>query len=264
MHISEIIIYPVKSLKGFSLTGARMDLSGLQYDRQWMVIEPDGRFMTQRIYPQMALIETEINDGQLILRTFGMEHHIVPSISDDAQTVETEVWGDAVTANVHDDATNQWLSQAIGSECKLVCFPPDHTRQCDPEHAKQGDHTMFSDAYPVLVLSQASLDHLNTKLSTAVEINRFRPNLVIAGCEPHDEDNWQQIQINDLTLRNGVPCARCSVPTVDPEIGVLSGPEPIHTLSSYRQSDGEIYFGMTFVPNTEGSIHVSDQVTVIV
>ncbi|MCY3768637.1 MAG: MOSC domain-containing protein [Gammaproteobacteria bacterium] len=261
MNISAIYVYPVKSLKGVSLESAQLTAAGFEHDRQWMVVHPDGRFLTQRECPQMALVETAIDNGKLVLDTFGMESHTVEPVSDHSRRISTAVWGDPVSAMVQAPDTNEWLSQAIGLDCRLVSFPVDQFRQCDPEISRKGDHVKFADAFPVLVISQASLDFLNSKLSVPVGMNRFRPNLVITGCEAHDEDDWESVRVNGLRLRNGTPCGRCSVPTVDPDAGVLAGPEPIHTLSSYRQRDGEIHFGMTFIPDTEGILSVGDPVS---
>jgi len=262
MFISEIYIYPVKSLAGISLNAAHLQKSGFEYDRQWMVVNKHGNMMTQREYPQMALIETAIEQNQLTLSTFGMDNHTVEPIAAHGDSIETQVWGDKLMGISHNHETNAWLSHAIGTECKLIGFPEDQTRQCDREHSLSGDHTLYADAYPVLVVSQSSLDFLNAKLSQPIAINRFRPNLVIEECGAHAEDSWNVIYINSIKLRNGVPCARCSVPNVDPESGILAGPEPMHTLSSYRQKNGEIYFGMTFIPEHTGRISVGDQVLI--
>ena len=261
MNISEIYVYPVKSLKGVSLESASLTAAGLDNDRQWMVVRSDGRFLTQRECPQMALVETAIDHGNLVLDTFGMASHTVEPVSDPNRRISTDVWGSPVSALVHAPATNEWLSQALGVDCQLVSFPGDQPRQCDPENSRKGDHVKFADAFPVLLISQASLDFLNSRLNTPVGMNRFRPNLVVTGCKAHEEDGWESVQVNGLELRNGTPCGRCSVPTVDPDAGVLAGPEPIHTLSSYRQRNGEIYFGMTFIPDTEGRISVGNSVS---
>ncbi len=277
MHISEIHIYPVKSLGGMSLQSARLTLAGFQFDRQWMVVQPDGTFMTQRSFPQMALIETEIADDVLVLSTFGMETHVVTSASDTAKRINTEVWGDQVSAWDCGPTTSEWLSQALDSSCKLVSFPADETRQCDRRFAKSGEHTKFADGFPLLLLSQESLDDLNRRLPTPVGMDRFRPNIVVKGCDAFAEDHWHTIRVNNdsshndsnnvdlshVDLRIVKPCARCSVPTVDQQTGVLTGPEPIHTLSSYRQRGNEVYFGMNLIPGGEGRVSVGDSVSVV-
>ena len=141
MHISEINIYPVKSLKGFSVDSAELKSAGLQYDRQWMVVEPDGTFITQRTCPQMALVETAIVDGQLVLSSFGMPDHIVPKVDANSPRLKSMVWDDSVNAVDTGDETAEWLNQALGVACRLVCFPGDETRQCNPERTNEGDNT---------------------------------------------------------------------------------------------------------------------------
>ena len=266
MHISEIHIYPIKSLAGFSLDSAQLNATGFEFDRQWMVTKPDGEFMTQRNYPQMALVETKVDNDALTLSSFGMEPHIVaPVEKDNCNRISTQVWGDPVQALEHDVQTNGWLSQAIGVDCKLVSFPDDEIRQCDLALSKVGEHTLFADAFPLLLLSQGSLDDLNARLENPVGMDRFRPNIVVSGCEPLAEDNWKNIMVGDVRLRVTQACARCSVPTVNQQTGVLSGPEPIHTLSSYRQrGDGEVYFGINLVPETTGLVRTGDRVSILI
>ena len=262
VEISELFIYPVKSLRGVSLETMTLLNSGPEYDRTWMVTDPQGNMMTQREHPQMALIDTNIIEGQLILSTFGMQDWSVPVNQNDLDIVRTNVWGDSIKAERLDNQTNEWLSQALGESCQLIRFAPDEQRPCDPDLSYRGDHTFFADAFPLLILSQASLDHLNSKLENPVAMNRFRPNIVVSGCNAHAEDDWQALHIHETRIRIVDACARCSVPTVDPEMGVLSGPEPIHTLSSYRQRDGEVFFGMNGIPDSEVEIRLGDSVTV--
>lgn len=265
MKVTELYTYPVKSLAGISLQSATLTETGFQHDRQWMVVEPNGKFMTQREHPQMALIETAMEENKLVLSTFGMERLVVdkPDINQ-AQRLQTEVWGDRVNGIVHSDDTHQWLSDAIGVDCKLVLFPSSEKRQCDPNYSDDGDNTLFADGFPLLLISQESLDDLNGKLDVAVGMDRFRPNIVVQGCNPFDEDLWKNVQINEVGLRAVKACARCSVPTIDQSRGMLAGPEPIATLSTYRQKEnGEIYFGMNMIPNTLGTIRVGDSASIL-
>ena len=199
MHISEIYVYPVKSLAGISLDSAQLNEAGFEYDRQWMVTRPDGSFMTQRNYPQMALVETRVDNNRLTLSSFGMEPHIVaPVEKDNCKRINTQVWGDPVQALEHDAQTSEWLSQALGVDCRLVSFPDDEIRQCDPAVSNAGEHTRFADAFPLLLLSQGSLDDLNARLENPVTMDRFRPNIVVSGCEPLAEDDWKKITVGDV------------------------------------------------------------------
>ncbi len=260
--ISTINLYPVKSLGGSKINQGQLLFSGFSHDREWMLVKPDNSFMTLRSHPQMAMVQAIVEDEQLLLKSFGMETHSVPATNASMKKISTAVFGNSVQGNDVGDETAEWISQAIGDDCRLVAFAQDQVRQCDPEVSKQGDHTKFADAFPLLIVSEESLQDLNNRLDNPVTMDRFRPNIVVRGCEPFGEDNWRSIRINDLPLRVVAACARCSVPTVDPATGVMSGPEPIHTLSSFRQRDNEIYFGVNAIPDREGSIIVGDKIEI--
>ncbi len=263
LTISQLHVYPVKSLRGISLAESDLQLAGLAHDRQWMLVDSKGAMMTQRSHPQMALVDTSLDDGVLVLDTFGMDTHRVPVTDAAMARRSSSVWGSAVSGIDVGDETADWLGQAIGEECRLIAFPASDTRPCDPEYSNPGDHTRYADGFPLLVVTQASLDYLNERLATPVSINRFRPNIVIDGANAHDEDDWRTLRIGDISMRLVKACARCSVPTVDPESGVLAGPEPIHTLSSYRRRDGEVFFGINASPDGEGRLAVGDTVSIL-
>lgn len=254
LSVSEIHVYPVKSLRGISLESSHLGSAGLALDRQWMVVAPDGRMMTQRSHPQMALVETAIDGDILVLDSFGMQPHRVPRTKASMRRVSSDVWGSGVSGIDLGEETAGWLGQAIGAPCRLVAFPAADTRPCDPSVSQPGDHTRYADGFPLLITTQASLDDLNGRLEQPVGMQRFRPNVVIDGSEPYAEDHWSRIVVGEIPLRVIVSCARCSVPTVDPEAGVLAGPEPIQTLSGYRERDGEIFFGVNAAPDCEGII----------
>ncbi|MDA7969104.1 MAG: MOSC domain-containing protein, partial [Gammaproteobacteria bacterium] len=260
--IAELNIYPVKSLTGYAAAECELTRAGLRHDRRWMVVRADGEFLTQRTHPQMALLQTEIRGGQLVLSGFGMDEHVVPAADDGMPRLKSRVWRDSVDAVELGVETAGWLSQALGEECKLVAFPGDRTRQCDRQYAREGEHTHFADGFPLLILSRASLENLNAKLSEPVGMERFRANIVVDGCEPHAEDAWTRMRANGAEIRLVKQCARCSVPTVDPQTGILAGPEPIHTLSTYRDRGGEVLFGMNAVVEREGALRVGDEVEV--
>ncbi|MCY4148656.1 MAG: MOSC domain-containing protein [Gammaproteobacteria bacterium] len=264
MIVTELYTYPVKSLAGIRIDHACLLSTGFEFDRRWMVIEPNGAFITQRSCPQMSLIQTRLENHQLVLSTFGMEDIEVPSPNENDQRTTVGVWGDEVNAIIHDTHINSWLSDALGKECKLAYFPASETRACDPHVAQEGDSTLFADGFPLLLANQASLDDLNSRLSQPVGMERFRPNIVIGGQSPFEEDRWRRIEINGIALRFAQCCARCSVPTVNPETGIIEGPEPIRTLSEYRTgSDGEVYFGINMIPESVGILSIGNDVTVI-
>lgn len=264
MIIKELYTYPVKSLAGIRIDHAHLLNTGFEFDRRWMVTEPNGTFVTQRSCPQMSLVQTRLENNQLVLSTFGMEDIEVPSPDETDQRTSVEIWGDEVNAVIHENHINAWISDALGKECKLAYFPASETRACDTHVAQEGDSTLFADGFPLLLTNQASLDDLNHRLSQPVGMERFRPNIVIEGQVPFEEDHWRQIEINSVSLRFAQCCARCSVPTVNPDTGMMEGPEPIRTLSEYRTgSDGDVYFGINMIPESGGILSIGNEITVI-
>ncbi len=179
MHLSEVNIYPVKSLRGIALSEAPVETRGLRYDRRWMLIEPDGQFMTQRDFPRMALIETSVDGHGLQVRIDGREL-AVPAEAEKGP-VEVGIWEGPVAAAMFGDDVNRWFSDALDVECRLVTIPENARRLIPAEFAVRPgeDHVSFADGYPLLLIGEDSLAELNSRLETPVPMNRFRPNLVV-------------------------------------------------------------------------------------
>jgi uncharacterized protein YcbX len=259
--ITELNLYPIKSCGGIALREATMTAAGLMsehiYDREWMVVDSHGKFLTQREHPKMALIKPHINADMLELRAPGMLRLQIPldlPDPDGAATLDVQVWNDTVTAYDCDDITAHWFSKALGIDCRLVRFHPDAKRVANP-HWTNGVEapTLFSDGYPMLVISEASLADLNEKLTAqgreALPMNRFRPNIVIGDIGAFEEDFAESITIGDVVLKPVKPCSRCPVPSVDQATGQV-GPDPLDILQSYRANprlDGAITFGMNAI-----------------
>ncbi|MGK7890321.1 MAG: MOSC domain-containing protein [Leptolyngbyaceae cyanobacterium] len=268
--LTGLYIYPIKSAAGISLSTATVEPRGLEYDRRWMVVNPNGKFMTQRKFPQMARIQVELGDRDLRISAPGMQDLLVPLQSySSGERVMVEVWGDRCEAIPVSPSSQSWFSQVLETECQLVYMPDGSDRPTD--HGKFGpeQQVSFADAYPFLLISEASLADLNEKLETPVPMNRFRPNLVVSGCEAFAEDQWDVIQIGDLSFNVAKACSRCSVPTVDQATGIR-GKEPIKTLATYRNWDGKIWFGQNLVQignetgeKQEGKLQVGDRVTLL-
>lgn len=257
--ISSLHIYPVKSLAGIDLNHSELDAMGLKYDRRWMLVSPEGNFLSQRKTPQMALINTAFDNNQLILSTFGKEDFVVPEASQ--VTMVVDIWGDAVNAQRVGDTADQWLSEVLGIACHLVYIPDEEIRQCDMEYSEQGDHTGFADGFPILIISTASLDDLNDRLDNPVKMKRFRPNIVVTGCEPFAEDSWNDFRIGNLMMKGVKPCSRCILTTVNPDTGKRDGSEPLHTLMTFRKQNNNVYFGQNVIHKDTGIIHIGDNIT---
>lgn len=260
--VTALTIYPVKSLAGISLDSSDLDSMGLAYDRRWMLVDENGGFLTQRTVPQMALIQTALQDGQLTLSIAGKAPHRVAEVTEDAASIEVSIWNDRVLASKVGKASDDWLSGVLGVDCQLVFMPEETLRQCDPEFAKQGERTGFADGFPMLLISEASLDDLNSRLLQPVDMRRFRPNIVVSGCEAFAEDQWNQFSIGDIQMRGVKLCSRCPLPNVDPDKGERISNEPIATLMKYRKWDHKVFFGMNVIHEKQGRVSVGDELIV--
>lgn len=255
--LTELTLYPIKSCGGIAVREATVTPAGLMteriYDREWMVVDAQGRFMTQRDYPRMALIQPRLKADTLELRAPGMLRLEIPLDlpPEDAPSLQVRVWDDTVQAYDCDETTATWFSNAIGLPCRLVRFHPHAKRAASLEWTAGIEApTLFSDAFPLLLISQDSLDDLNQKLLAqgrdALPMNRFRPNIVISGIGAFEEDFAASVTIGDAVLKPVKPCVRCSIPAIDQLTGE-AGPDPLDIMQSYRANpkmNGGITFGM--------------------
>ena len=261
--VSSLYIYPVKSLAGIKLKSTKLDNMGLEYDRRWMLVSPSGRFLSQRNMPKMALIQPIFVNKQLILTLTGRKDFIVPD-ANPQQTMMVTIWKDSVSAQRVGKAADEWLSEALGIQCHLVYIPENEIRQCDLSFSKQGDRTGFADGFPILLISTASLDDLNQRLEQTVEMKRFRPNIVVSGCDAFAEDNWHQFTLGKIAMRGVKPCSRCILTTVNPETGERnSNTEPLKTLMKYRKQGNNVYFGQNVIHDHAGIIQIGDSVSLL-
>jgi len=261
LTVSQLAIYPVKSMKQISLAEASIDMGGLKYDRRWMVVDADGQMITQRQLSRLCLIQPELVDGGICLHTNGMSDLKV-NIPDCAKIRRVTVWSDNCNACYAGTEAERWLTEFLGTTCSLVYFPDNEIRLVDQTFAGEGDRTAFSDGFPVLLLSQASLDDLNKRLVSSIPMARFRPNIVVSGCVPYAEDDWQQLEIGDFNMRIVKPCSRCVIPGIDIETAERTG-EPTKTLSQYRRKDNKIMFGQNAVLDGQGILKTGMPVKVI-
>jgi uncharacterized protein YcbX len=258
MVLSSIHVYPIKSTAGMVVQSAEIDARGFRHDRRWMIVDPEGRFLTGRQVPRMVLVRaTPENDG-LHLEAPSMPVLNVRAPGDAGERLPVTVWDDVVDAACADADSDAWLSKFLGRPVRLVMMDARSVRTVESADA---DAVSFADGYPFLAISQASLDGLNARLATPISMQRFRPNLVIGGCDPHAEDQWNRIRIGAVEFEAAKPCTRCVFTTVDPMLGERdpSG-EPLRTLKSYRRTDEGIAFGMNWIARGRGGIRVGDRV----
>ncbi len=234
--IAALNIYPVKSCKGIPLQHSRVTLTGLEHDRQWLIVRPDGRFITQREEPRLALIETGIADEVLTL-TSAQAGKLSVSVDAAGPSVEVTCWTDRCAAFDMGEQAAQWLETHLGAPYRLVRFDPSRKRPSSPEWTGGVEAlNQFSDGYPFLVISQASLDDLNSRLPTALPMNRFRPNIVIDGVPAYGEERVDEFRMNGVTLRGVKPSTRCIITTTNQSTAEREGEEPLRTLRTYRLS----------------------------
>lgn len=267
--LTELNLYPIKSCAGIALREATLTSAGLMsehiYDREWMVVDAQGRYVTQREFPKMSLITPCIKADTLELRAPGMLRLEIPlglPAPEDARHVDVQIWDDAVPAYDCDETTATWFSKFLGTPCRLVRFHADAKRTASTDWTDGIEApTLFSDGFPMLVISEASLADLNEKLKAqgraALTMNRFRPNLVIGGIEAFEEDYAASFTIGAARLKPVKPCPRCPIPSIDPATGEF-GPDPLDILRTYRVNpkvDDGITFGMnTIMLEGEGQV----------
>lgn len=258
-------VYPVKGLKGIDLQAAKCTARGLEHDRRFMVVDAANTFLTQREHPRMATIWTDIVGEQLELSAPDAGEVLVPLVPSGPATLHVTVWHSTCDAAPVSDAADAWLTRYLGLPCRLVYMPDTSRRLSNPEYGGGERLVGFADGYAYLVAGTASLADLNARLASrgqpALPMNRFRPNLVVTGAEPYAEDGWKDVRIGDAVLRGAKPCGRCQVTTTNQTTGEVTGPEPLATLATYRDSrEFGVMFGMNFVTVQAGEVRVGDTV----
>lgn len=268
LSVASLHLYPIKSLGGFPVEEARITDRGFEHDRRWMLVDAEGRFITQREAPTMACLHcspdqdgfrvTDIRDGSSI---------DLPWTIAEGEERRATIWSDTVHVLPAPPETSAWFAQHLGVHCRLVFMPDSTQRAVDSLYAN--GITSLSDGFPYLILSQASLDDLNARISSAnslistsahpLPMERFRPNIVIAGGEAYQEDAWKEIAIGNARFSLVKPCARCTITTTDQRTGER-GKEPLRTLATYRKHNNGVLFGMNAVAMGGEMVRVGDTV----
>lgn len=259
LSVKLLFRYPLKSAKGDSLETLNLSERGPELDRHWMVVNSSGKFLTQRQIPKLCLVETKVQAGQLVLSAPDMASLTVGRSNN---RVRTKVWKDQLLASDCGDQVARWMSRFLGKDCRLVEMPESTKRLVDTDYAKHGETVSFADGFPLLVLSQASLDDFGEKLGQPIDAERFRPNIVVQGCAPYAEDSWQEIEIEGIRLSLVKPCSRCIIPSIDQATGAKEM-QVNQALLKYRRRDGKTYFGQNALHRSVGSIAVGANVKVI-
>ncbi len=269
LKLSEIYIYPIKSLGGIRLNESNITTRGLENDRRFMLVDENGRFLSQREYAHLAIFQTEIKGDFLIITdkrnnnsfkislNYSINHSVTPSMV-------VQIWDDETTAiEVSQEASN-WFTQSLDIPTRLVYMPEESYRKVESNYALTGEEiTSFSDGYPILIIGQSSLNDLNSRLENPVNINRFRPNFVFTDGEPFEEDAWHEFTVGSVRFFGVKPCARCIMTTINQETGEKKNKEPLLTLNKYRKAGNRILFGQNVLVSQLGTVSVGDDVTVL-
>jgi len=247
IKISELYIYPVKSLAGIQLSSATLSPFGLLHDRRWVIVDENGLFLSQRTKAKMATIATKLDKQGHLTLTYNNTSIEVPKSRESTKKINVSIWNDHLLAQHTSTKVDEWLSAILEQKCHLVYMPQNAERQIDPDFAKANQFVSFADAFPFLAISQASLDNLNQRLKAAININRFRPNIVVDGCQAFAEDHWQEFAINHVEFISAKPCSRCIMPSINQETGQQDQKHMLAVLNRYRQFDKKIKFGQNIL-----------------
>jgi uncharacterized protein YcbX len=258
MRLSAIHVYPVKSCRGEARGEALVEPWGLAGDRRWMIIDPEGRFVTQREEPRLATIAVALRPDGIELRSGG-GRLVVPF--PDGEPRPVTVWRSTVPARMAEAS----LERLIGRDLRLAYMDDPRSRAVNPEYGRPEDRVSFADGYPLLLASETSLDDLNGRMAAPLPMDRFRPSVVVAGAPPWAEDLWRRIRIGAATFRVVKPCDRCIVTTTDQTTGArgAAGGEPLRTLARFRRRGDKVFFAQNLIPDATGTIRVGDPVEVL-
>ena len=249
--VSTLHVYPLKGAAGLSATSADLDDFGLAGDRRWMLITRDGVAITQRELPRLCLVRVSPESGGLILRAPGMPDLEVGRIPSTEGRIRVNIWRDTCDAIDVGDAAVRWFGEFLKSPCRLV----------DPAYSPTPERVSFADGYPLLLISEASLEDLNRRLPAPLPMNRFRPNVVVRDTTPFEEDHWRRIRIGGVLYRAVKPCDRCVVTTTN-QTTAERGQEPLRTLATYRNVSNKVLFGQNLIHEGRGRIAVGMEVVV--
>jgi len=262
LTVSQLFIYPIKSLGGISLSSAEVTDRGLKYDRRWMLVDESNDFISQREFAQLALLQVSLQEDGLLVKHKKNNTQIQIPFEPGGDTLRVQVWGDECKSIEVSATISEWFTRMLGMKCKLVYMPDTSKRRVDTRYVSNKEITSFSDGFPMSIIGQASLDDINSRIEQPVSINRFRPNIVFTGGAAFEEDELTNFAVNNIHFYGVKLLARCVVTTIDQE-EATKGKEPLRTLATYRTLNKKVYFGQNLVHEGAGSISVGDVLEVV-
>jgi uncharacterized protein len=260
LTLTGIRIYPIKSLAGIMRSRATVLGKGLEYDRRWMLVDENGVFLTQRVHGTMALFDVRESPQGFVISNQGDNLTLPFDPGNAVNPFEVQIWDDRVVAFEVNPEFSEWFSRKLDIQCRLMAFPESNPRQIETPSV-DGENVSLADAYPLMIIGEASLADLNSRLSEPMTMNRFRPNLIFSGGAPYEEDTWNEFTIGGEQFTGVKRCARCVLTTINPLTGV-KGVEPLKTLATYRRRNNKIYFGQNVIARTRNEIRVGDTIKV--
>ncbi len=261
LFLSRIRIYPIKACAGTDVQEAHLDRRGLRYDRRWMLVNDQGADLHQFDYPRLASVVVSLSHEGLLVQAPGMPPLAVPLEPQHAGPLDVRWFQGETSALPVSDQADAWFQEFLRVPCRLVFMPEDARHPVEPGYEVDHDLAAFT-SFQYHLLNENSLADLNQRLEMPAPLERFRPNLVVAGAPAFAEDHWRTLWINGHTFHVVKPCDRCAIITVDPIQGVMTGKEPLTTLARYRTFDKKVLFGWYLLSNAEGSIRVGDKIEV--
>ncbi len=261
INVTDLYIYPIKSLQGLEVEKCEVLERGFKYDRRWMIIDVENKHVTQRTHPHLSQISISLTENSILASHSDHGSIKIPMVLSAGKEEQVTVWNDEVNALIAEEDINQWISSIVGMPCRLVFMPENHERRVNPERAKNQENVSFADGYPYLIISEASLEDLNSRMESPLPMNRFRPNIVVNGVEPYGEDLWKDMKIGDVSFYGTHPCKRCVFTTIDQDTG-HKGVEPLKTLATYRREGSEVIFGLNALASSQGLIKVGDEIVI--
>lgn len=263
--LTEIWIYPIKSLPGIRVKRATVKEKGLEGDRRMMLVDANNRFITQRELPELALLQVSVESGLIqVSHRVKTDHHpitIDPTQPNTTEEIPCVIFDDTVLLREVSPMYSNWFSKVLDQPCKLMLFPEDNARRVDEKYVAEDMHVSLADGYPYLIIGNESLKDLNKRVGDTLPINRFRPNFFFEGGLPYEEDTWKDFFIGAVKFRGVKPCGRCTITTINPATAEKSA-EPLKTLATYRNVNGKVLFGQNVIAMAVGTINEGDDISI--
>ena len=262
LKVSELFIYPIKSMGGIALSSATVTDRGFQYDRRWMLVDEQHNFITQRDFPEMALLQVSVAaDGLSVQHKITGDAISIPFVPATNATAMAQIWDDNCLVQFVSDRADEWFSSMLSTNCRLVFMPDTSIRKVEQAYAANNKITSLSDGYPFLVIGQLSLDDLNSRLTEPLPMNRFRPNIIFTGGQAFIEDRLKHFSINGIQFYGVKRSSRCQVTTINQDNAAIAK-EPLKTLALYRRKNNKVYFGQNLLHQGKGIVQVGDEIIV--